>query len=66
MFYERRPHKSSQYLNQIDQAKQIIKDLIEVMETQENRMSGSFHISSEAFKPIWEEAKQAGKNFIEK
>jgi hypothetical protein len=35
----------------------IIKALLNVMEIQESRDSGEFHLSIEAFRPMWDEAK---------
>jgi len=41
-----------------------IKDLITVMEIQENRESEAFHISVHAFRPMWDRAKDAGREVL--
>lgn len=41
----------------IDELKQIVEELVWCMDTQEKRKSEEFHLSAEAFVPIWDNAK---------
>lgn len=45
-------------------AVEVIKDLVAMMEMQEKRERGEFHISSLAFFPMWNEAKLRGKEYL--
>jgi hypothetical protein len=42
-----------------------VKSLIDVMEIQEKRETGEFHIGFWAFNPMWEEAKENGRKIVE-
>lgn len=44
---------------------EIIGNLISAMEIQEKRESSEFHLTSEAFKPIWDSAKDEGKIYLD-
>ena len=48
----------------MEQFTKALKECLEAMETQEERMAGNSHISSNAFKPIWDEAKAKAKEAL--
>lgn len=41
------------------------KELIDVMEIQEKRETEEFHLSSHAFKPMWDEAKRRAQENLD-
>jgi len=45
-------------------AKKVISNMLAVMVTQERRETGEFHWSAEAFKPVWDEAKEQAETWL--
>ena len=55
---------AAQRLDRELEARQIIREMLTVMEIQEKRESGEFHLSANAMRPLWDRAKDRARQFI--